>query len=247
MCTVQNPTATMAETLSWKDRVMASVDKTSSPKDAQSKAKPATSSPEIHRASKPRGVSSHGKGMNGVQKNDTSYAMRRKKKTKSTVPRQHMLNSTWTLYYHNPTSNDWTNASYKKVSKIVSVESFCAHYKALDFPKSAQGMFFLMRGDIMPTWEDKHNQKGGCWSFKVSHEHFFSVFKNLSILLVGESISRVPLLLNGISVSPKRGFCIIKLWNHNSKYDNTKVLHIGDVSYLEDNGPALYTAFQNKK
>ena len=104
-----------------------------------------------------------------------------------------------------------------------------------------------MRGNIMPTWEDKHNQKGGCWSFKVSHEHFFSVWKHLSILLIGESISTVPLLLNGISVSPKRGFCIIKLWNHNSKYDNTDVLRIGDVSYLEDNGPALYTAFQNKK
>ena len=82
MCTVQNPTTKMTDTLSWKDRVMASVDKTPAPMEAHGNAKRGTSSHELHRTYKPCGVSSHGKGMNGVQKNDTSYAMRRKKKTK---------------------------------------------------------------------------------------------------------------------------------------------------------------------
>ena len=158
-----------------------------------------------------------------------------------------LFHSKWTLYYHNPNSNDWSNASYRRILQFNSVEAFCAYYKEMEFEECAQGMFFLMRGDIMPTWEDEHNKNGGCWSFKVSLEHFFYVWKHLSALLVGETLSSKPLLLNGISVSPKRGFCIVKLWNHDSTLNKTDVLKLENVEYLEDNGPALYTPFNTKK
>ena len=162
-------------------------------------------------------------------------------------PYVQLLHSKWTLYYHNPNSNDWSNASYRRILQFHSVEAFCAYYKEMEFEECAQGMFFLMRGDIMPTWEDAHNKNGGCWSFKVSLEHFFYVWKHLSALLVGETLSSKPLLLNGISVSPKRGFCIVKLWNHDSALNKTDVLKLEKVDYLEDNGPALYTPFHTKK
>ena len=121
MCTVQNPALKM---LSWKDRVMASVENPQVTPNAPYIPKTSTS-PEVHCASK-QSVPSRAKGMNGVQKNDTSHAMRRKK-PKQQVPRQNMLNSMWSLYYHNPTSDDWSNKSYQKMSDITSVESFCAH------------------------------------------------------------------------------------------------------------------------
>ena len=117
----------------------------------------------------------------------------------------------------------------------------------LDFQCNFQGMFFLMRNKIKPVWEDEHNKSGGCWSFKVSLEHFYKVWKQLSILLVGELLCTTPLLINGISVSPKRGFCIVKIWNHDAKLNNTSLLRLKNVMYLEDNGPALFTAFENKK
>jgi hypothetical protein len=159
----------------------------------------------------------------------------------------HPLHSRWTLYYHMPTSNDWTVGSYMRVSQIRTVEEFSMYYKALDFKYNYQGMFFLMRGDIKPTWEDPHNKKGGCWSFKVSLQHFYSIWVHLSMLLVGESLSAKPLLLNGVSVSPKRGFCIVKIWNHDSSQDGIDALQVENVKYLEENGHALYTAFHDKK
>ena len=161
--------------------------------------------------------------------------------------RQHPLHSTWILYYHNPMSNKWDDASYKKVSSFNTIQTFCALYKMLDFKCNYQGMFFLMRDKIKPIWEDESNKSGGCWSFKVSLEHFYSVWRHLSALLIGESLSTVPLLLNGISVSPKRGFCIIKVWNNDAKMNKTSLLRLQNIIHLEDNGPALFTAFENKK
>lgn len=233
MCTVQKTTAEMSEVLSWKDRLVASAN--------------------IPVSSHPHGVS------NSAQTNEKRRPVRQKKEPTKMPPRTRdakpqlsatkaqMLHSKWTLYYHNPNSNDWSNSSYRRIAQLSSVEAFCAYYKEMEFEECAHGMFFLMRGDIMPTWEDKHNKNGGCWSFKVSLEHFFYVWKSLSILLVGESLSSVPLLLNGISVSPKRGFCIVKLWNHTTAYDKTDILKLTDLQYLEDNGPALYTPFNTKK
>lgn len=239
MCTVQTATTEMSDVLSWKDRLVAT-----------------TNSPVL---SHPHGVS------NSAQKNEMRRPVRQKKKptsipsrSRDATPQQsvattaqplraQMLHSKWTLYYHNPNSNDWSNSSYRRIAQLSSVEAFCAYYKEMEFEECAHGMFFLMRGDIMPTWEDKHNKNGGCWSFKVSLEHFFYVWKHLSILLVGECLTSVPLLLNGISVSPKRGFCIVKLWNHSTTYNKTDILKLTDLQYLEDNGPALYTPFNTKK
>ena len=67
------------------------------------------------------------------------------------------------------------------------------------------------------------------------------------MMLVGETLCTERLMLNGIYVSPKRGFCIVKLWNRDSKYDSIDILNISDIKYLEDNGPALYTPFNTKK
>jgi len=133
------------------------------------------------------------------------------------------------------------------IGRFRTIDDFSAYYKALEFDYNYQGMFFLMRGKIKPTWEDVNNIKGGCWSFKISLEHFFSVWKHLSMLMIGESLSTIPHLINGISVSPKRGFCIIKIWNHDSSHSGTELLRIADVENLEENGPALYTSFDKKK
>ena len=87
-----------------------------------------------------------------------------------------------------------------------------------------------MKEDILPTWEDPQNIKGGCWSFKVGRRETFNAWLDLSISLVGNTLVQEyqsPILINlltGISISPKKGFCIIKIWNRDQQFSDPKLL-----------------------
>lgn len=240
----------MSQVLSWKDKLVASM--VNEQRAIDSSRTKATDTPAVGRSVQ-KNVKRSKHKMDSAKRSPVKRTIlppsmtttSSSTKTSRTPPLT--LHTKWGLYYHNPNSNDWSNDSYKRISQLNTVDAFCVLYKEMDFQECAQGMFFLMRSDIMPTWEDTHNRNGGCWSFKVSLEHFFYVWKNLSMMLVGETLCKEPMLLNGISVSPKRGFCIVKLWNRDSKHTDTSVLHLTDVKYLEDNGPALYTPFNAKK
>ena len=123
----------------------------------------------------------------------------------------------WTLWYHSPESNDWSEDSYQKIYTFSTIEEFWSCYDLIKENYLYVGMFFLMKKDILPTWEDPQNIKGGCWSFKVSRKDTYNAWLELSIALTGNNLLQNNLsnttLLTGISISPKKGFCIIKIWN----------------------------------
>ena len=147
------------------------------------------------------------------------------------------------LYYHDPEDTRWSIDSYTVIGTCSTVEEFWDVYNQLPQHSFYLGMFFLMRGDILPTWEDSQNRRGGCWSYKISTAEVFPLWVDLSVYLVSETITRDPFLINGISISPKKGFCIVKIWNR----DRTKK----DTSYISskislDHTQSLYTAFVAK-
>ena len=152
--------------------------------------------------------------------------LRKKTTNTSTTPLLHK----WTMWYHSPESNDWTDSSYKKIMTIQTIEEFWSFYDLLKEFYISTGMFFLMRDGIIPTWEDSQNIKGGCWSFKVSRKDTYNSWLDLSISLVGNTLVKEyqsPVLINmitGISISPKKGFCIIKIWNRDSSFSDPKLL-----------------------
>jgi len=85
------------------------------------------------------------------------------------------------------------------------------------------GMFFLMREGIFPNWEDPDNTEGCCVSFKVPGETITQEFCKVVLSCITEDILQDPTEfeeLNGISISPKKEFNILKLWmrNKQSKY-----------------------------
>ena len=241
MCTIQNR-STMNNTLSWKDKLTSSLSESNPKKD------PNVRNPYHNKVSASGAVQERRRRVVAKKgAHPSSQQAVAKKGAHPSSQQAHTLHSNWGMYYHNPTANDWSIGSYMHIGSFRTIDDFSAYYKALEFEHNSQGMFFLMRGNIKPTWEDPHNIKGGCWSFKISLEHFFSVWKHLTMLMIGESLSTIPLIVNGISVSPKRGFCIIKIWNHTSSNNQTNLLRVSGVEYLEENGPALYTSFDNKK
>lgn len=144
------------------------------------------------------------------------------------APPCNKLYDSWTLWAHLPHDTDWAARSYKEVITLNSVEATIAVCETLPEQMINNCMLFLMRKGILPMWEDPKNRKGGCFSYKVPNKLVVSVWKNLSYILVGESLTSDRKLLatiNGITISPKKNFCIIKIWLATYEYQNPSVIH----------------------
>ena len=140
----------------------------------------------------------------------------------------HKLSDNWTLWAHLPHDTDWTVNSYKCIMQINSVESTIAVTNSLPEKLVKNCMLFLMRDGIHPTWEDPKNRNGGCFSFKVANKLIFTAWKNLSYTLVGETLTtdkKYKSYINGITISPKKNFCIIKVWVSSCLTQNPSILN----------------------
>lgn len=128
---------------------------------------------------------------------------------------QHTLSDEWCLWAHLPHDTDWSLNSYKIICSIKTAEEVIALNDTLPARLVNNCMLFVMRKGITPLWEDPKNRGGGCFSYKVSNKTVYECWKNLTYNLVGESLSNNPYLqqdITGITISPKKNFCIIKIW-----------------------------------
>ena len=147
---------------------------------------------------------------------------------------EHHLFDKWTLWAHLPHDTDWSLKSYRKIMKIKKVEEVIALVHSVPDLMIKNCMLFLMRDGINPTWEDPANKNGGCFSFKISNKNIAKIWRDLSQVLTGETISNDTKFLknvNGITVSPKRSFCILKIWMKTLDYTNpSKVCDIENLT-----------------
>jgi len=136
--------------------------------------------------------------------------------TNNELQRSYKLMNSWNLYYHLPQCKTWDLLSYKPImKKINSALDVIALNETLDPKLIKYCMLFLMKDGITPMWEDKKNRNGGCFSFKVPNKQVVEVWKSLFYAVCGETLCINPKhndLINGITISPKKNFCIIKVW-----------------------------------
>lgn len=154
-----------------------------------------------------------------------------------------MLNDIWTLSFHDPNNEDWNFASYLRVYDVSTVTDFWKVHKTIK-EKLKSGMFFLMREYVHPSWDDQNNIEGGCLSIKVLKENLTDYWEELCIRLLGETLLVDEHkdkwdLINGISTSPKRFFCIVKIWMKTNDLDDKKYFNIptnyyGDIIYRQN-------------
>ena len=146
----------------------------------------------------------------------------------------HLLYDKWVLWAHLPHDTDWSIGSYKFIMTIDTVEKMITLYNVLPEKMVKNCMLFLMREGITPTWEDPKNRSGGCFSYKISNKNVASTWKQVSYCLVGETLSSDKKILesiNGITISPKKSFCIMKIWISNQKnQDPRKIRTIAALS-----------------
>ena len=77
-------------------------------------------------------------------------------------------------------------------------------------------MLFLMRENIFPTWEDINNKNGACFSFKIPKKFILNEWNQLLLKCITENIDNNNYNnINGISISPKKEYNIIKIWIRN--------------------------------
>ena len=140
------------------------------------------------------------------------------------------LNDVFKLRFHDPNDEDWTMKSYVSLTDIGSVKDFWMAHKAIK-DKYKQGIFFLMRESVFPSWDAPENINGGCLSIKVLKENVVDYMEQLSIALLSETLLKDEYkhdwaMINGVSASPKRYFCILKVWVSCMVYNDAKFFNI---------------------
>jgi len=152
----------------------------------------------------------------------------------------YQLKDKWILWAHFPQDPDWSPKSYKNICRFEKVEQVVSIIHLLPEDLIKNCMFFIMKEGIIPTWEDPQNRNGGCFSYKVLNKNVYEVWKELTYSVVGDFISHnhsFVSAVSGITISPKKNFCIIKIWmkdciNQNPAIVNTDIKGITPVGCL---------------
>lgn len=143
------------------------------------------------------------------------------------------LKSSWTFWYHDLNSNDWSRDSYHFIYTVSTSEELFGMLQLITPSHLKMGMYFIMLEDIFPEWSDPRNINGGYWSTKIMNNHQNSYQENLIkwiLYMVEEEIYNPPkndksCEIQGISFSPKINHGILKLWNDNSSCNQVKFIH----------------------
>ena len=149
----------------------------------------------------------------------------------------HNLSDKWTLWAHLPHNTDWTLKSYIPISTFKTLEDAIAVTESLPQALVENCMLFIMKEGITPMWEDQKNRNGGCFSYKVLNKNVVKAWSELTYRVVGGSISNGNAFVKsvtGITISPKKNFCIIKIWMSNCDHQNPSV--VSPVKGLQSQG-----------
>ena len=145
-----------------------------------------------------------------------------------TICSSHVLNDKWILYNHLPSVKDWTLGGYSIImDDIDSAEKVIALNRSLTDNMVKYSMLFFMRHNITPLWEDKCNKDGGCFSYKVLNKYVVQVWRQMMYLISGESLGATQSYnesINGITISPKKNFCIIKIWLKDKDHQDPQMI-----------------------
>jgi hypothetical protein len=139
----------------------------------------------------------------------------------------HELFDKWVLWAHLPHDTNWTVQSYTRILGFNTAEDAVAIMERTPEVVIKNCMLFLMRSHINPVWEDPANKGGGCFSFKVPNRSVVTAWRQLCYAIVGGSISTDSEMYGaicGATISPKKAFCIVKIWMTDCAHMNPRVL-----------------------
>lgn len=147
------------------------------------------------------------------------------------------FHSKWRYWTHEKYTQDWMINSFHKLIVLGTASEFWRVFNNFDKINGLEARYyFMMRGDIEPTWEHPRNRNGIIWSVQVPTTHIDAVWERLCALIVGETFvsadlnpknarGELNMLVNGISTvlrevtanskggnGQKNTFYLIKIW-----------------------------------
>ena len=114
---------------------------------------------------------------------------------------------------------NWHVDSYIKVYTIATIQDFHSFFEII--PSMMDGMWFIMRENVLPLWEDSVNVNGGAWRFRIYKDDVDNIWKKATQYLIGETMCEESTNITGISISPKNQFATLRFWS--STLDNMTV------------------------
>ena len=145
----------------------------------------------------------------------------------------HELSEKWVLWAHLPHDTDWSMNSYIPIMTVTYVEEIITLIHTLPESLLTTCMFFFMKEHVNPVWEDSANKQGGCFSYKIT-QSCFDCWRDVSYSMVGKTLSKDKVFqesITGISISPKKNFCILKVWMSSCSFQDAS-----KITVLKHNG-----------
>jgi hypothetical protein len=145
----------------------------------------------------------------------------------------HPLSEKWVVWAHLPHDTDWSMNSYISIMTVTYVEEMIALMHTLPDSLLSTCMFFCMKEHVKPVWEDPANKQGGCFSYKIT-QSIADCWRNVAYSMVGKTLSKEKGFqdsINGISISPKKNFCILKVWMSSCSFQDAS-----KITYLKPTG-----------
>jgi translation initiation factor 4E len=150
------------------------------------------------------------------------------------VELKHPLNTSWTLWYTKPQSQDahesWSDL-LKPVITFSTVEEFWGIFNSIpsaqDLP--LKGDYHLFREGIKPEWEDAANANGGKWSYQFKNKNntdINEIWLRGLLSLIGETIQDDEDEVNGIVINNRAFAYRVLLWTKTT--EKKKLFNIGE-------------------
>src|SRR5579885_1015755 len=136
-----------------------------------------------------------------------------------------MLPYKYVLWCHDIFNKDWSIKGYLKLCSISTISDFWKVFNNLDKIGYKNNNFFLMKEDTEPVWEHVNNRNGGICSFRTEIDQSLEIYEDLCINMVLGNLINDMNDINGISISPKNNWAIIKIWNKNKNNDISFLLN----------------------
>lgn len=123
------------------------------------------------------------------------------------------LKHSWTVFFHDYEDTNWSHESYERLVHIHTVVDFWTVFEVLK-PKLSSGMFFFMRDGLFPRWDTTNGEPPYTFmTIKVLKSKMEPFTEHVLIRLLSEHLHSVhPEAVKGVSISPKKHFCIMKIW-----------------------------------
>tara|TARA_Y100000389_G_scaffold203925_1_gene254125 strand:+ start:3737 stop:4207 length:471 start_codon:yes stop_codon:yes gene_type:complete len=145
------------------------------------------------------------------------------------------LTNEWVIYFHDFMDTNWNRESYEKLVSIDNVVDFWTIFNVIK-EKLSVGMFFFMKTNIFPKWDDNENTKMSYMSIKILKTNASVFMEKILVHLMTDTLyMNNPHLINGLSISPKKNFCICKIWINSIEdvHKNIELYNIPDVYHGE--------------